>query len=1016
MSTPRSWAVTLAVLTVPGPVAAAESLVFESGPVRPVALTPDAALLAVTNLPDGSLELLDVDEIGLVHRCSVAVGIDPVAVAFRTATEAWVVNHVSDSISIVDVPSCSVRRTLAVGDEPRDLVFAAGRAFITTAHRGQRRLDAEISDVVGAGDPELTIAGIGRADVWVFDGEDQGPVARGRPLAIVSAFGDTPRALAVAPDGATVWVAVFNSGNGTTALHEQVVCDGFTGAAPCIVDGVEVPGGNPGPAANVDGAPAPEVGLIVRHDPSTGRWLDELQRDWAGAVPFELPDYDVFAIDAVSLTEHRAPIAGVGTTLFGMAFDPISGALYVSNTEAGNHVRFEGPGGAGHTTVRGDLARARITVIDPSTDAAPRPVHLNPHLDGYEHPASEEARALSLATPLDIVVSRDGRRLYVAAFGSARIGVFDTDALASGRVDPSSAARGYLPTTGGPAGIALDEDRGRIYVHTRFDNAIAAIDLASGETIEALELPTPEPEAVVRGRPLLYDARETSSNGEASCAACHVFADMDHLAWDLGNPDAPVTTGEIPIRMQPGSGTDVNGTGKPHDFHPMKGPMTTQTLRGLQFTGAQHWRGDRSVGELGDDPLDARVSLLNFVVAFEDLLGRAQSPTREEMESLADFVLALAMPPSPVRARDDSLTPREQAGLDFFASTTRIAEGVLVPNFGFSCAGCHILDPANGAFGTSGLQGFSNQPQIFKVPQLRNLYQRVGMFGMRAIPRIGPGAEAGRPGHRDPQIRGFGFTHDGSIDTLLRFVHSRSFDAAGDAIGFASEQERRDVVDLLLAFDSDLAPIVGQQITIDGGSQADDLEFARALIDAASVDRPSRLLGAGARAADVVAKLGGGARVRGFTFVDGAFVPDDGGSPLTPTALLALVQTGPLTLSAVVPGTGLRRGIDRDDDGVPDGVDGCPMDPTNTDAARCNDRHDRDPSGPGGASSGGSGDAETDDRSSVSPVGCGCCSANPGAPLGVLVLLARRRRRFTSGARAGPWRSATARGTLRDRV
>jgi hypothetical protein len=383
---------------------------------------------------------------------------------------------------------------------------------------------------------------------------------------------------------------------------------------------------------------------------------------------------------------------------------------------------------------------------------------------------------------------------------------------------------------------------------------------------------------------------------------------------------------------------------------------------------------------------------------------------------LADFVLALAMPPSPVRARDDSLTPREQAGLDFFASTTRIAEGVLVPNFGFSCAGCHILDPANGAFGTSGLQGFSNQPQIFKVPQLRNLYQRVGMFGMRAIPRIGPGAEAGRPGHRDPQIRGFGFTHDGSIDTLLRFVHSRSFDAAGDAIGFASEQERRDVVDLLLAFDSDLAPIVGQQITIDGGSQADDLEFARALIDAASVDRPSRLLGAGARAADVVAKLGGGARVRGFTFVDGAFVPDDGGSPLTPTALLALVQTGPLTLSAVVPGTGLRRGIDRDDDGVPDGVDGCPMDPTNTDAARCNDRHDRDPSGPGGASSGGSGDAETDDRSSVSPVGCGCCSANPGAPLGVLVLLARRRRRFTSGARAGPWRSATARGTLRDRV
>ena len=52
-----------------------------------------------------------------------------------------------------------------------------------------------------------------------------------------------------------------------------------------------------------------------------------------------------------------------GTTLFNMAANPVTGTLYVSNTDAFNNVRFEGPGTfAGHT-VQGHLAEARITVI-----------------------------------------------------------------------------------------------------------------------------------------------------------------------------------------------------------------------------------------------------------------------------------------------------------------------------------------------------------------------------------------------------------------------------------------------------------------------------------------------------------------------------------------------------------------------------------------------------------------------------------------------------------------------------
>ena len=60
---------------------------------------------------------------------------------------------------------------------------------------------------------------------------------------------------------------------------------------------------------------------------------------------FDLPDRDVFAIDALADPPvETAAFPHVGTVLFNMAVDPASGALFVSNTEAHNEVRFEGPG------------------------------------------------------------------------------------------------------------------------------------------------------------------------------------------------------------------------------------------------------------------------------------------------------------------------------------------------------------------------------------------------------------------------------------------------------------------------------------------------------------------------------------------------------------------------------------------------------------------------------------------------------------------------------------------------
>jgi YVTN family beta-propeller protein len=93
---------------------------FEAGQVRPLAMSPDGTRLFAVNTPNGRLEIYDIGSAGLEPLESVPVGLEPVALAARSDGEVWVVNHLSDSISIVDVATDPPRvvRTLLVGDEP----------------------------------------------------------------------------------------------------------------------------------------------------------------------------------------------------------------------------------------------------------------------------------------------------------------------------------------------------------------------------------------------------------------------------------------------------------------------------------------------------------------------------------------------------------------------------------------------------------------------------------------------------------------------------------------------------------------------------------------------------------------------------------------------------------------------------------------------------------------------------------------------------------------------------------
>ncbi|MCY1075890.1 YncE family protein [Archangium lansingense] len=918
---------------------------FDSAHVRPMALSPDGTRLFAVNTPDNRLEVFSVSASGLSLLAEVPVGLEPVSVAARSNTEVWVVNHLSDSISVVSLEGTPrVVRTLLVGDEPRDIVFAGtqGHAFITTAHRGQHRTDPSISTVPGVGDPQLTTPSVGRADVWVFNPASLGTTLGGTPVRIVTLFGDTPRGLAVSPDRKTVYAAIAQSGNQTTSVSMDTVCDGFESSGWCLVfpdtwpwGNNLLPGGLPGPRTNAAGARAPETGLIVKWNKSTGQWEDTLGRNWNNGVRLNLPDKDVFAIDADTM-QQKAFFTGVGTTIFNLATNPKTGVVYASNSEANNLTRFEGPGVFGGSTVQGNIAKMRISVISGGT-VYPR--HLNKHIDYSKLARSAgfdpSARNHSLSTPTEMVVSSDGTKLYVAAFSSSKVGVFDTAALESDTFDPKTASANYIPVSGGgPSGLVLDEARNRLYVMTRFDNAVKVIDLATKTQVASAAFYNPEPATVVEGRPFLYDANFSSANGEASCASCHVFGDKDELAWDLGNPDDEVSSNPIDKRLASSleigafrvftghPSSPINGTGDQHAFHPMKGPMTTQTLRGMVNSGAMHWRGDRSNGFFGVDSYAADVSFKNFIVAYEGLLGRASMPTEEEMNKFTAFQLQVQLPPNPIRRLDNSLTTAQQAGRDFYFGSRRVDGIAIGADNGFNCNGCHTIDATQGFYGTDGRSSFEGISQIMKIPHVRNMYTKVGMFGFPDSSFF----QHPETGQMGDQIRGFGFTHDGAVDTLFRFFSAIVFSntsIGGPLVGFPGDTDRRNVEAFMLAVDSDLAPIVGQQVTLTPTNAAAVSPRIDLLIARARAAFVSKALGGSTYEADLVAKTVVGGKAKGFLYDRnaGTWKPDDGTANITTTALRALATKAgqEVTFTAVPPGSGVRIALDRNLDGKLDG-------------------------------------------------------------------------------------------------
>src|SRR5437764_8188154 len=109
---------------------------FEGKQTSPVRLSADGTRLFAVNTPDARLSVFDVSQPSNPRLLAeIPVGIEPVSVNPRNNDEVWVVNEVSDSISIVSVSQRIVVDTIYVKDEPVDVVFAGGKAFVSASRK-----------------------------------------------------------------------------------------------------------------------------------------------------------------------------------------------------------------------------------------------------------------------------------------------------------------------------------------------------------------------------------------------------------------------------------------------------------------------------------------------------------------------------------------------------------------------------------------------------------------------------------------------------------------------------------------------------------------------------------------------------------------------------------------------------------------------------------------------------------------------------------------------------------------
>jgi YVTN family beta-propeller protein len=628
------------------------SQTYTSPQSNPIAACPEKNLVFVASTTSNRVDVIDTTS--NTNIGNVPVGMEPVGLAIKPdgvggcGDELWVSNHVSDSVSVIDIVPASASYLQVVEtvqsidpitrattfDEPVGIAFAedGSKAYVALSSRDQVAVVSTSSYSVTstldipAQDPRALVVRNGRLFVFPFESNNQSEFSACQVLVVL---GGQPG------DQCTI---------------------GLSGLVDFLTD--------PNLSGNVRN-------IVI--DP-------------------DVADRDLFVFRTSDDTLLEA-VDGLGTLLYGAAVDA-SGNVLVTQTEARN--ADNGDEGMNLIDLDNRMFLNQVTRVDCSGGDG-NPCGSPTRFDLEPVPPVQPLRANALATPFGAALTDDGSTLVATAAGTSR--VFTLNASTGAVLDIQDV--GAIPF-----GVALISTgaTGTAYVLNTLDNTVSVVAVgASGAlaapsaTIPVGNDPTPEP---VRLGRIAFNNALASDTGTFSCGSCHPFGHTDQLLWRVGGGTATVDDeirSTMPIRglrdtvplhwdgvpgdpFGGGNGAIGSGGSAPAncnlaDQHTCFVNLTEGALSGVMCdqTGAC---------PAGGSQLDA-----------------------DDRSDMASFMESVSYPPARMRAPDDVLTGNAVNGFRDFFMDRGSNVGGSPSTCADSDAGCHEL-PLGTATNSETLAGF----------------------------------------------------------------------------------------------------------------------------------------------------------------------------------------------------------------------------------------------------------------------------------------------------------------------